>query len=323
MKICNVFFIHTIFQKDIADSIIENDLSYYNQINIAIINKEGDMSINLESEKWTNIHILTPSIGNSWTGLTPIHCKIVCNKIINNYDEHKIYLHMSNINHPLANTFSKYIDNEFIYYIQYPEGWANLVSIKNKHNHFFKSLLKYFYGLLQCNPYNFIGFDYGAPHLASKMLSYNHIFKLYKKSQATLHSNRVFIIGHLIKSNIIYNNYISTLKSILYNNPKFKFFYKPHPRDENFLDELIGIENLKVLESEQSAESLVFEYRCKKVLGFTSSSLINLKMMDNNSFEIYSINPINFHDKGSGRRSEILKHLYSHGVTDLKPNYCL
>lgn len=292
----NVFLVHTVFQDYLFKKTV---ISLHNCNKIILVTDLDKYRSSSVQESFDVIYVKDSTKGilrGSWPAIRRAIERI--DEIVG--DSH-FNLYYSQIEYPLANALvSKYINRATL--INYPEGICNILppsyNIVDLIWRFIKSIFGRIYSarfwvfnggidgaryadiVIRISGLNTIGCA------KNKVISYINI----PRKTIQPNCNRLLILGTVAEEGITVESVKKIVnKYLLEWRTKTQLYFKPHPRESGELTEIFKIYGFNVLDKEINSEDLVELIRPSIIVGFGSSSLINIRLIYGESLMLKSI----------------------------------
>jgi len=293
----NIFIAHSPFQYLIANHMVNSMKEFSNTDNYLILDSLSNLNNNTLNN-WKEIVNLAPSVGRSVLR-SGNNCRKALKTIVDICSGYKnINLFRANLEWPLNNAIiglKLCNPNSNIVYCNYPDGIGSLVYNYPKFKHSVKTKLKHILGLMGGSPFfsyegDIMGLEF-SDRIYSLMPSVlvnraNHklvqIPKL-KPLKINIQTEACIFIGQNYDNYMSLHSYTdlseraaSYTKTLGYK----ELFYKAHHYDNSGVErEIFTSHGFSIIHDNTPIEDLFLSTQCACVVSYTSSALVNLKLM--------------------------------------------
>lgn len=297
----NIFIAHSPFQYLLANHMV-NSMKEFSRIdNYLILDSLAYLS-NPVVQHWREIVNLSPPVGGSVIG-SGNNCRKALSIIKDICSRYKhIKLFRANLEWPLNNAAIGLTASNLnldIVFCNYPEGIGSLVYNYPTMRHMFKTKVKHILGLLGGSPF----FSYKGDIMGLE--SSDHVYSLLPSALKHNAGNNVTLIP-ILKPHVIkleketcifigqnyghhmslrsYTDLCERAASYTHSLGYSTLLYKPHHYEDSRLGgEIFTSHGFSIVEDKASIEQLFLSRQYACAVSFTSSALVNLKLMFSNN----------------------------------------
>lgn len=306
-KYMTLFVAHTPFQLYIANHMLFTMSEFKDKDNYIIIDMDYDEN-KIEKNMWKKIILNRKPIGAYFDKNINERKKLMDylkDDIFDKYENVEFLL--PNIIYPLNNYFYGLSKQSKKYFLSsYPEGLASIILKKIPYSEILKNYTKYiYYKLKNIRFYTYSGDICGSKYcekiysitpdlISSKCKNIISIPKLCDLHKKQKDKNICLILGQP------YYNYIEESEYLLILNDMINFvkdknfktvYYKPHHCEDDRILNIFSKKGIKIVEDNRCIEELIMNENMGYIIGFTSSALVNLKLIYGEKIESVSFKP--------------------------------